>query len=44
MEMRGSDRNTNIIPSIFLPGVYAQNMMEHMSNIYNTLNRAETIK
>jgi len=28
MEMRGSDRNTEIIPSIFLPGVYAQNMME----------------
>ena len=44
MEMRGSDRNTNIIPSIFLPGVYAQNMMEHMSNIYNTINRAEIIK
>jgi hypothetical protein len=44
MEMRGSDRTTKIIPSIFLPGVYAQNMMERMSNIYNTMNRAETIK
>jgi hypothetical protein len=29
MEMRGSDRNTKIIPSIFLPRVYAQNMMEY---------------
>src|SRR6058998_2753993 len=26
------------------PGVYAQNLMEHVSNIYNTINRAETIK
>jgi len=42
--MRGSDRNTKIIPSIFLPCVYAQNMMERMRNIYNTINRAETIK
>jgi hypothetical protein len=44
MEMRGSDRNAKINPSIFLPGVYTLNMMERMSNIYNTMNRAETIK
>jgi hypothetical protein len=44
MEMRGSDRNIKIIPSIFLLGVQAQKMMERMSNIYCKLNRAETIK
>jgi hypothetical protein len=31
MEMKGSDRNAEIIPSIFLPGIHAQNMMERMS-------------
>ena len=31
MEMRGSDRNAEIIPSIFLPGIHAQNMTERMS-------------
>ena len=31
--------------SLHLPaGRLRQNMMEHMSNIYNTINRAETIK
>ena len=40
----GSDRNTKIIPSIFLPGVQAQKMMDRMSNIYCKINRAETIK
>jgi hypothetical protein len=40
----GVGQNYQNIPSIFLPGVYAQNMMERMSNIYNTMNRAETIK
>ena len=34
MEMRGSDRNAEIIPSIFLPGVHAQKMMERKSGIY----------
>ena len=31
LEMRGSDRNAEIVPSIFLPGIHAQNMMERMS-------------
>jgi len=31
LEMRGSDRNAEIIPSIFLPGIQAQNMMDRMS-------------
>ena len=44
MEMRGPDRNTKIIPSIFLLGIQAQKMMERMSNIYCKINRAETIK
>jgi hypothetical protein len=44
MEMRGSDRNTEIIPSIFLLGIQAQKMMERMSNIYCKIYRAETIK
>ena len=43
MEMRGSDRNAEIIPSIFLPGVQAQKMMERMSRTYYKINRAETI-
>jgi hypothetical protein len=44
MEMRGSDRNTKIIPSILLPSVQAQKMMERMSSIYCKIHRAETIK
>jgi len=44
MEMRGSDRNTNVIPSIFLPGVQAKKMMERTSNIYCMIIRAETLK
>ena len=32
MEMKGSDRNAEIIPSIFLPGIHAQKMMERMSS------------
>jgi len=31
LEMRGSDRNAEIVPSIFLPRIHAQNMMERMS-------------
>jgi len=31
MEMRGSDRNAEIIPSIFLSGIHAQKMTERMS-------------
>lgn len=31
MEMRGSDRNAEIIPSIFLPGIHVQKMTERMS-------------
>jgi hypothetical protein len=44
MEMRGSDRNAEIIPSTFLPGVPAQKVMERKSNTYCRINRAETIK
>ena len=33
MEMRGSDRNAEIIPSIFLLGIHAQKMMERMSRM-----------
>jgi hypothetical protein len=44
MEMRGSDRNADIIPSIFLAGIHAQNMMERMSSTsYSRTKRAETI-
>jgi len=31
MEMMGSDRKAEIIASIFLPDIHAQNMMERMS-------------
>ncbi len=31
MEMRGSDKNTEIAPSICLPGIRAQTVMERMS-------------
>ena len=37
MEMRGSDGTSKTIPSIFLPGVYAQKMKECMSRIYSGL-------
>jgi hypothetical protein len=43
LEMRGSDRNAEIIPSIFLPGIHAQNMMERMSRTSQRMNRAETL-
>lgn len=33
MEMRGSDRNADIIPSIFLLGIHAQKMTERMSRM-----------
>ena len=44
MEMRGSDRNAEIISSIFLPGIHVQNMMERMSSTSYRTNRAETIE
>jgi len=31
MALRGSGRNAKTIASIFLPGIYAQNMTERMS-------------
>jgi hypothetical protein len=31
LEMRGSDRNAEIVPSIFLPGIHVQKMMARMS-------------
>lgn len=34
MEMRGSDRNAEIAPSICLPGIRAQTMMERMSRTF----------
>ena len=33
MEMRGSDSNADIIPSIFLLGIHAQKMTERMSRM-----------
>jgi hypothetical protein len=42
MEMRGSDRSAEIIPSIFLPGIHAQKMTERMSRTSYKINRADT--
>jgi len=43
MVMRVSERNAEIIPSTFLPGIHAQNMMERMGSTSPRINRADRI-